>query len=352
MASLAKRTRSAFTLLEIVLVLAIIVAVAAMAAPAYQGTLKRERVRKAADSIAADWTRTRARAIETGQTQLWVCTVDTGTFSASGYTGAVASATNADVAQAVSASPSGASQSASGAANPDGSFGQAVPEGVTISDVLVSDGDTIVTMSMTTTSGESGAATVLFYPDGTSSSARITVTGEDESSSMAVVLNGSAGDDPRHASGVQWMMVRDRQTRRDDRRGLTLLEIVLALAICAIAMTLLAQLVGIGNRAAAVARDSAKAQMIAESMMAEVMAGITEAADTSGTYEQDPNWMFEISVTPAPSAPDTINVIRVAVSQQGEVARPLTYVLTQWQAIPPEMEEEETDTTDDGGTAP
>ena len=131
------------------------------------------------------------------------------------------------------------------------------------------------------------------------------------------------------------------------RRAITLLEIVLALAIAAIAMTLLTQLVGIGNRAAAVARDASRAQMVAESIMSEIMAGILPVESNSGSYEQDPAWSFEVVVGPGPS--DTINAIQVTVTQSGEVTTPMTFSLTQWQAIPPEPEEEET--TDDTGDA-
>lgn len=184
------RHRQAFTLMEIVLVLAILVAVAAMAGPAYLGTLKRERVRKAAESIGADWTRTRATAIETGMTQLWACTVATGDYSASSYV-ADGSLTNGDVAGMVgqSAIPTPVTPSTG---DLDDTFGQTMPQGVSISEVLVTDGDTRITMDMTTSAGEGGTATLLFYPDGTSSSARITVTGED-GTSMAAVINGIAG---------------------------------------------------------------------------------------------------------------------------------------------------------------
>lgn len=190
MSSFSRRHRQAFTLMEIALVLAILVAVAAMAGPAYLGTLKRERVRKAAEGIGADWTRTRALAIETGTTQLWVCTVATGDYSASAYV-ADNSLTNGDVAGMVGQTGS-TTPVTPNTSDPDATFGQTMPEGVSISEVLVTDGDTRITMDMTTSAGEGGTATLLFYPDGSSSSARITVTGEDNAA-MAAVINGAAG---------------------------------------------------------------------------------------------------------------------------------------------------------------
>ncbi len=179
--------RRGFTLLEVVLVLAIIVAVGAVAAPIFQGTLRGERLRKGVELISIDWTRTRAKAMEMGETQVWLCELSDGSYSSSVYSG-VQGLSPSDAASLVSASTGLSSSDAS-----SGSFGQsAMPDGVSISDVLISDADTVVMMSQSTNSMESGSATIFFYPDGTSSSARLTVTNEEEQT-MSVMLNGLSG---------------------------------------------------------------------------------------------------------------------------------------------------------------
>ena len=127
--------------------------------------------------------------------------------------------------------------------------------------------------------------------------------------------------------------------RRPARKGITLLEIVLALGLSAIAISILSQLVGIGNRSASVARDQSKAQLIAESVMAEFTSGISEPVSTSGDWEMDPTWSYDVTVTLAAS--QTINVIDIVVTQNS-AANPVSFNLTQWLAIPPEPEEEET----------
>jgi len=127
------------------------------------------------------------------------------------------------------------------------------------------------------------------------------------------------------------------------RGGITLLEVVLSLALAAIAIALLTQLVSIGNRAATVARNSAKAQLIAASIMAEIMAGIIPPQTTSGVYEQDPMWSYDVVV--GIGATQTINIIGVSVTQNIDTSKPMTFSLTQWQALPPEPEEEVTDDT-------
>lgn len=132
--------------------------------------------------------------------------------------------------------------------------------------------------------------------------------------------------------------------RRSKRHGLSLLEIVLALAVAAIAISLLGQLINVGNQAAMVARDQSKAQILAESLMAEYTSGVAGTPDalsgTSGVFESDESWSYVVDV--ALNSGGTINVINVTVTQVA-ADNPLSFSLTQWLAIPPEPEEEETE---------
>jgi prepilin-type N-terminal cleavage/methylation domain-containing protein len=59
--------RSAFTLLELMLVLALIVAISALAMPSFRGAMTTWRLRSAADQIRAAWNRTRSDAIRDGE---------------------------------------------------------------------------------------------------------------------------------------------------------------------------------------------------------------------------------------------------------------------------------------------
>ncbi len=179
--------RSGFTLLEMVLVLTIIVAVGAMAAPLVTGTLKAERLRKGIELIAADWVDSRATAMETGATQVWVCQIGGSSYSTSTYDGS----TGMSPLDAASLVAQDTGLSATDDASVQGDFGQSMPNGCSISDVLITQGDSIMSMSQTT-GAEAGNATIFFYPDGTSSSARLTVAHED-GRTMTVVMNGLAG---------------------------------------------------------------------------------------------------------------------------------------------------------------
>ena len=124
--------------------------------------------------------------------------------------------------------------------------------------------------------------------------------------------------------------------------GFSLLEVVLSLAICAIAMSLLGQLVGLAYRAAAASRDLTHAQLIAEAIMADFASGAMLPQTTSGNWELDDEWSYDASVTAGLA--DTINVITVDV-RRGTDEVPV-FSLTQWVFVPPEPEEETTETDD------
>ena len=131
-----------------------------------------------------------------------------------------------------------------------------------------------------------------------------------------------------------------------NRKGLTLLEIVLALGLAAMAISLLVELVAIGNRAANASRDESKAQMVAQSIMAELTSGLAEPTSTSGNWELDSTWAYDVSASM--NASQTMYFITVTAKQEGEVSSPVSFTLTQWLAIPPEPMEEE-DTSLEGG---
>lgn len=65
--------KSGFTLIEIVLVIAIMLALASASVPLLTGTLEIQRLRSAADTVRAEWTEARIRAMEDGQIQCFRC---------------------------------------------------------------------------------------------------------------------------------------------------------------------------------------------------------------------------------------------------------------------------------------
>ena len=73
--------RRAFTLLELMLVLAIIAAIGAIAFPAFHGVLDRQRLQASAEKIRLELDRARLQAMKTGQAQMFECAPGQGKFS-------------------------------------------------------------------------------------------------------------------------------------------------------------------------------------------------------------------------------------------------------------------------------
>ena len=133
------------------------------------------------------------------------------------------------------------------------------------------------------------------------------------------------------------------------RGGFSLLEIVLALAIIAVAMSLLAQLVGVANRSAAAARDQTKAQLVAESIMAEFAAGVMLPSDTAAEWELDPMWSYTAVVSPEVAA--NVSAITVTATHNVDAIRPASFSMTQWLFIAPEPAEDTESSTSSTSSA-
>ena len=118
------------------------------------------------------------------------------------------------------------------------------------------------------------------------------------------------------------------------RRGLSLLEVTLAIAILGGCLAVIGELVRMGSRHAEEAREMTVAQLLGESQMESIVAGILPAQSVSSTaFERDPDWTYAIEVTPL----NGTELLEVTVHvQQAEVTRevPLVFSLTRWMLDP------------------
>ncbi len=122
------------------------------------------------------------------------------------------------------------------------------------------------------------------------------------------------------------------------RRGFTLLEVILALAILAGALAILGEVSRLALRHAAAARDLARAQLLAESKLAEIKAGITspDAVDNMAfdpTTEKldptEPAWLYSITS----QATDEVGLISVRVTVTRDLPagqHPVKFSLATW----------------------
>lgn len=109
------------------------------------------------------------------------------------------------------------------------------------------------------------------------------------------------------------------------RRGLTLLEILLSLALLGGAMAAVSQLITTGTQAAVQSRLRSQAILLCETKMAEVVAGAVPLQVVSGATmpEATPDWTWSLVMGPGPRT-DVLQV-QVTVSHQ---SRRAGYTLT------------------------
>lgn len=118
------------------------------------------------------------------------------------------------------------------------------------------------------------------------------------------------------------------------RAGLSLLEVVLAMAIFGGALVMISQLNNIGRLAAARARDMTTAQIYCERTIAELAVGsLTPDPVADAPLPDEEGWLYSIE-TGAASQPGLI-AVQVTVRQDEKLfVRPVNYALVRWIADP------------------
>ncbi|MBA4064752.1 MAG: hypothetical protein C0501_13765 [Isosphaera sp.] len=113
---------------------------------------------------------------------------------------------------------------------------------------------------------------------------------------------------------------------RRPRRGLTLVEVLLSLAIMVMALAALGRLVDIGTDRELAARQHATAARLAQSKLAEVEAGVLGLASDTGSFDgSDAGWTWQVT-----AEVQTINLYLVTVTVSREAAgKPFSLKLAQ-----------------------
>ncbi|HPM83683.1 MAG TPA: hypothetical protein PLF81_23420 [Candidatus Anammoximicrobium sp.] len=181
------------TLMEMMLVLAVLVGVAALVWPALQGPLDDQRLLKSADLIRAQWTKTRVKAMKDGQLYVFRYITASDEYAIEPWSG---EANSVEVSStAIATDPSAAMpRSTDEKRHPLGVAGQRLPEGVQFF-----SGDTqmdartaeVTADSSAVSSTAGGPPPIVFYPDGSTSDARVLLT--NERLFVQVTLRGLTG---------------------------------------------------------------------------------------------------------------------------------------------------------------
>lgn len=132
--------------------------------------------------------------------------------------------------------------------------------------------------------------------------------------------------DPGHIHQAQG----PKNTRRP-RLGLSLLEVILALAIFGMSLAMLGELIRIGARCAAEARDLTTSQLYAESIVAEIAAGVRDASPVSeGTsLEIDAEWVYSVLVEET-EQPGLVSVVVTVDRATDSRSRRAAFTLRRW----------------------
>ena len=176
----ARRFRPAFTLMEIVLVLCILAAMAALVWPALDGPLANQRLRKAADQVRTEWSAARIEAMESGQTCVFRHVPQSDTFQV-----------DCHLTELTADDPTfggdfrGHLPDRTGESDEDGTSqpkAKHLPEGITFvaaETAVDTRAATIVSESdQPPAAGPGLSEPILFYPDGTTSTARLSLKNE------------------------------------------------------------------------------------------------------------------------------------------------------------------------------
>ena len=84
-------------------------------------------------------------------------------------------------------------------------------------------------------------------------------------------------------------------TTISSRQGLSLLEVILSIAILGLSMVAIGHLFNLGFRSAADVQLRSEANMIAETTMAEISAGVIDLSSGGGIAEGSPKWQYEVN---------------------------------------------------------
>ncbi|NLF73364.1 MAG: prepilin-type N-terminal cleavage/methylation domain-containing protein [Candidatus Anammoximicrobium sp.] len=136
------------------------------------------------------------------------------------------------------------------------------------------------------------------------------------------------------------------------RSGLSLLEVILAVAILGGCLAVTGELVRLGVRNAEEARELTRAQLLCEGKMEEIAAGVAAVESASMVpFETDPDWTYTVDVSPLDA--QQLTLVRVTVQQlDSERSYPLTFTLSRWILNPASTTgETSTPTTTEGQTA-
>lgn len=189
--------RSAFTLLELLLTLAVLSAIAAVAIPQFGGLLSDRRLTRAADQLRIEMVRLRVDAMRKGRVMMLEGKLQEGSFRTRPYHSLSDATESTRPSSAPSALATGADQAAITAVEQDESSEETIelPTDVLVNGVSVVSAARAAEITQSTAGDQAAgwSQPILFYQDGTTSTASVTLH-DPEYGTIQVKLRGINGD--------------------------------------------------------------------------------------------------------------------------------------------------------------
>lgn len=195
-------SRRAFTLLEVMLVMGILVAVAAIAWPSITRAYESVRLRKAADQVQAGLSHARVEAMSSGVSQVFQFEPNSPRYTITPYqddsvsldSTAANTSTSSSGVQSSASSAGTAPSPTGGRSDPANPCQHQLPDGFVFTTAQrSSDSRTAVAEGqLSDGSASADAPPVFFYPDGQSQDAVITIS-TDNGRSISITLRGYTG---------------------------------------------------------------------------------------------------------------------------------------------------------------
>jgi prepilin-type N-terminal cleavage/methylation domain-containing protein len=187
--------RSAFTLLELLLAIAVLSILTALVLPSMSGLLSDRRLQRAADLVQIEMSRARIDAMRGGRVLVMTADVGSATLSIDPYFSTTDAVESSDSGGAPSALLTGGEQASIAAVPVGPESGRVIelPDEVTVASINVAT--SARSFSLESSTGEvpdTTASRVYFYPDGSTSDAVIQMT-SPSSGDITVMIRGVTG---------------------------------------------------------------------------------------------------------------------------------------------------------------
>lgn len=126
-----------------------------------------------------------------------------------------------------------------------------------------------------------------------------------------------------------------RSRRPTTPRGITLFEVLLAIAILGGSMVAIGEMMRTGSRAAIEAREVTRAQLYAETIVAEIAAGVLPSqAVNDQPHATDPEWLYSIQSDSTSQAGLLMIQVTMRQASVSPNKRPLSFSLVRWMVDP------------------